>query len=187
MPKGMIVILNGVSSAGKTTLARSFQESMELPYYYFSQDMFRHLVSKRHRDTDLWGIANQSLTAMHHTIMCYSDLGLNLIVDHVLLDKLETKGWLEECVTLLHAYPVLFVEVWCPIEELERREKERGDRQIGQARRQIAHSYDSALYDLTVNTYEESTETSIAKIKTAIEQPECHLAFTRLWNKKEKH
>jgi chloramphenicol 3-O phosphotransferase len=47
--------------------------------------------------------------------------------------------WLADYYRRFEGYPVLFVLVECPLEELERREKARGDRQIGQARWHLQH------------------------------------------------
>lgn len=69
---------------------------------------------------------------MHKSIKTFSDEGLNVIVDHVILDIPEEKGWLEECVKILWNYPVVFVRVNCPLHKLERRERARGDRDLGQ-------------------------------------------------------
>lgn len=59
-----------------------------------------------------------------------SDSGVNVIIDDVMLSRFHR---LEECVSRFKGYPVLLVRVDCAIEELRRRERERGDRQIGQA------------------------------------------------------
>ena len=82
------------------------------------------------------------------TAKTYSDLGMNTIIDTVTDDNL----FLDKAVELLHEYPVLFVHVTCPLEELRRREKERSDRLIGLAEEQL-----SLLCPLD-NTYEECAD-----------------------------
>lgn len=59
---------------------------------------------------------------------------------------------LDDCLKVLHDYPILFVGVHCPIEELERRERNRGDRIIGQARKQLSYVHRNEVYDIEVNT-----------------------------------
>jgi len=38
MSKGKVICLNGVSSSGKSTLAKSLQEKLNEPYYLMSED-----------------------------------------------------------------------------------------------------------------------------------------------------
>lgn len=181
MSQSVVIILNGVSSAGKTTLALALQDKLELPYYYLSQDMFSHLLSRRHRNQDFWGRTTQSISAMHHTMACFASLGFNVLADHVLLDTPHTKAWLDECIQLLHPYRVLFVEVWCPLEELERREVVRGNRQVGQARKQVAQSYPGSYYDISINTAENSLEVCVEQVIAFLNKPDNVSAFDKLY------
>lgn len=41
--KGIIIFLNGVSSAGKTTLSLALQQKLIQPYFIISQDIFRQM------------------------------------------------------------------------------------------------------------------------------------------------
>lgn len=183
MSECIVILLNGVSSAGKTTLAHVLQEKLEQPYYYLSQDMFSQLLSRRHRNQDFWGRTKQSVSALHHTIACFASLGLNVLVDHVLLDTPQTKGWLAECVAVLQPYRVVFVEVWCPLEELERREEARGDRQVGQARKQLGQSYPGFYYDLTVNTAANGLEVCAEQVISLLDRQGDVCAFDKLYEK----
>ena len=47
MDIGNIVVLNGTSSAGKTSIARALQEIMETPYLHTGIDHFLPRVPKR--------------------------------------------------------------------------------------------------------------------------------------------
>lgn len=82
-----------------------------------------------------------------------SDSDINIIIDIVLLHQY---NMLEECINMIKDYQVLFVHVEYPIEEIRRREKERGDREIGQAEVQILDLEPKDLYDVTINTFNES-------------------------------
>jgi chloramphenicol 3-O phosphotransferase len=177
--KGLIIFLNGTSSSGKTSLARLLQAKLACPAYHLSQDMFSQMASKTHRAADFWVVTNTTISAMHHTIALFSDLGLDVIVDHILLDT-HDQIWLRDCVRLLHAYPVLFVRVECPLEELERREQQRSDRRLGQARAQIDKIHGHGVYDLTVDTYTQTLETCADQIVDALSQPARWRAFRTL-------
>jgi len=174
MEKGEIIFLNGVSSCGKTTLAKSLQEKLTEPYCWLSIDNFLDTIHEKFRNSEYRTSARQTLRAMHHTIKLFSDMGLNVIVDHVL----EKQEWLDECVGILHEYPVLFVHVTCPLEELRRREKERGDRHIGLAEGQLSKLSPKDTYDITVDT---TNEGCAAEIIEALNHPEKCTAFKILW------
>jgi chloramphenicol 3-O phosphotransferase len=84
----------------------------------------------------------------------FADKGINLIVDHVIHDPFTRMDFAQS----LSGYPVLRVCVHCPVEELERRERERGNREIGQALKQLEFVHKDEVYDVEVNTYADSVE-----------------------------
>jgi len=174
MERGKIIFLNGVSSSGKSTLAKSLQEKLTEPYCWLSIDNFLNTIHEKFRNSEYRTSLRQTMRAMHHTIKLFSDMGLNVIVDHVL----EKQEWLNECAEILHEYPVLFVHVTCPLEELRRREKERGDRQIGLAERQLSLLNLIDTYDIAVDT---STKECTDKIIKLLDYPEKFTAFKTLW------
>ncbi len=183
MAHGTIIFLNGPTSSGKTTLAHALQASLDQPYYHLAQDTFTHLISKQHRASTYQALTNQSISAMHHTIALYSALGLPTIVDHVILDTPDERLWLRECVQLLHTHPVLFVGVECSLEELERRERTRGDRWLGQARAQRKHLYSQEVYDLTINTSTHTIAQCTELVQTALVHLEDCAAFRALFQR----
>jgi chloramphenicol 3-O-phosphotransferase len=181
MTQGTIIFLNGPSSAGKTTLTRTLQHKLDRPFYHLAYDTFNQMLPKTRRDFDYWANVRTLVSALHHTIGLFSDLGLGVIVDHVLLDTLEQRPSLAQCVQLLHTYRVLFVGVFCPIDELERRERARGDRRVGQARSQASHQYPQAIYDVTVDTFAQTPEACADSVLTALAQPSQWQAFHTLY------
>ena len=70
----------------------------------------------------------------HNCLPALASAGNNLIVEHIV----ETAEWMERLLRLLEPFDVYFVGIHCPLEELERREKARGDRRIGEARTDYA-------------------------------------------------
>lgn len=180
MTKGKIIYLNGVSSSGKTTLAKALQARLTEPYFFFSVDVFMNMTPEKYMDTDddIWVHA---VSGMYRTIKLFSDMGLNAIVD----DVFDYQGFLDECVDVLHDYPVLFVHVTCPLEELQRREKERGDREIGLAEEQLPELCPlDNTYDITVDTHNNSKEECADKIIDVLDCFESHKAFKTLWGQR---
>lgn len=191
MKKGKIIYLNGTSSSGKSTLAKTLQRKLTEPYFCIAMDTFTDIISPwftgDYNGETAEILEKQSLSAMHHTIKLYSDLGYNVIVDDVICKWVSSQGieyrLLEECVELMHDYPILFVKVYCPLEEIKRREIERGDRDIGSAEGNYNILYPKDDYDIVVNTYKNTSEECADMIINLLEQPDCYKAFKKLKNK----
>lgn len=180
MEKGNIIFLNGVSSSGKTTLAKALQDGLPEPYYRMSVDSFvGEIVPDRFVTDDEEGLRRMLalLSIYHRTIRMFSDRGLHTVVDHILLEHLHI---LEDCVELFRDYPVLFVHVVCPPEELRRREAARGDRAVGQGEGQLGGLVPKDTYDITVDTFAQSTQECVDSIRALVRFPERWTAFAAL-------
>lgn len=77
-----IIFLNGVSSSGKTTLAKALQAALPTPYFLLNSDTFYNMMPEKHRSISTFV---KAMTGMSHAIKAYSDAGIDVIVDHVLL------------------------------------------------------------------------------------------------------
>ena len=186
MEKGKIIILNGVSSAGKSTLARTLQDRLSEPFYILANDTFCYMSPVKFIEINAHETYSRALIGMYHTIKTFSDIGINVIVDDVFLQENNPPNRLEECLKLIHEFPVLFVQVTCPLEELRRREKERGDRGIGQGESQLAILDPQDTYDITVDTFNETLEDCADKIIDILNYPERFSAFKTLWARHSK-
>ena len=151
---GTIIILNGASSSGKTTLLRALQETLPEPYLDAGVDRFIWMLPKRYLDRPLWdevlglathaGLAGHTLfSGMHQAIAALSRSGNNVLVEPV---------WLRQLAELLADLPAYLVGVVCPLAVLEQRERWRKDRTLGQARAQYPVVHAHCLYDLEVDT-----------------------------------
>lgn len=177
MNKGKIIFLNGVSSSGKTTLAKLLQKNLDKPYYWIANDTFCDMIPSKFWDEDYQKASFHAFHLMNNTIKMFSDKGENVIVDHVILNE-GNYDLLKDCVEVLHNNPVFFIHVICPIEELRSREKKRGDRDIGQAESQLPLLNPQEAYDLTVDT----TEECASKIIPLISDNENYKAFKILYS-----
>jgi chloramphenicol 3-O phosphotransferase len=156
---GTIIVINGASSSGKSSILRALQNTLDPPYIDMGLDRFLFMLPKRYLNRPLWddvlGKADQAgatghrlVTAMHRAIAAASVSGLNVLADHVLVEK----EWAMDCARVFADLPAYLIGVQCPLEFLEERERQRHDRTLGQARLQfpIIHKY--AIYDLEVDT-----------------------------------
>lgn len=182
MLKGKIIYLEGVSSSGKTTLAKKLQTLLPEPFFCLSGDLFWDIAPpSKTFDNNL--IFSKVDSAVIHTIQLFSDLGIDVIVDIV---PVRMSNSMEKFVEILHEYPVLYVHVTCPLEELRRREKERGNRQIGLGERQLAWIAPQGTYDIILDTYNLSSEECANKIMEIFNHPERLKAFTNLYSQHSK-
>lgn len=143
VPPGTVVVLNGTSSAGKTSIAHELQTLLDEPYFSLGIDYFFGMLQLRH-----WAEADANVVSgMHHCTATLASLGNNVILDSVAFGER-----LAECVTVLHNLPVLLVGVRCPLHVSQQRESARGDRTPGQAANQIHLVHTHGVYDLEIDT-----------------------------------
>ncbi len=149
---GKIILLHGASSSGKSTLARALQQRLAEPFYHVSIDHLRDaglLPTERIRSGEFaWPALRPAFfEGFHRSLAALAGAGNNLVVEHIV----ETEAWLARLLELLSAFDVYFVAVQCPLEELEARERARGDRRIGEARRDFETIHEFATYDFEVD------------------------------------
>jgi len=179
MKNGIIIILNGTSSSGKTSIVRALQDMLDEPYVEAGIDKFIWMLPHRYLDRPLWddvlGLADkagelghQLVMGMHRTAEVLSHAGMNVIVDHVLVEDI----WWQDCIERFKELPLYLIGIRCPLEVLEDREKARKNRTLGQARLQFDIVHGKGIYDLEVDTSIFSAEECAKTIKERITSTE---------------
>ncbi len=156
MGTGKIIFLNGTSSSGKSALAKGLQNQLPEPFLHVQLDHFIDMLPF----PDDWDLFQRMVRGMNRSIAAMSDAELNLIVDHVVIEK----SWLDQCLDLLADRYVLFVGLTCPLEELERRERKRESRRQGFARGQIDKIHRGKVYDIELDTHALSVEACVDQV-----------------------
>jgi chloramphenicol 3-O phosphotransferase len=168
--RGRVIVLNGTSSSGKSTLTRALQARLDGAWLGIGIDTVVFSLPKAYLDPPLWGkvfryvpvepggtapfrietgeLGHRLIEGLHRTVASLADAGLSVIVDHVLLEE----AWLPDLAGRLRDHDVLFVGVRCPLEAVVERERERRDRTIGQAAAQHDVVHRAGGYDLEVDT-----------------------------------
>jgi chloramphenicol 3-O phosphotransferase len=161
-----IVLLNGVGSAGKGSIAKALQTITTECFLHVEMDAFLQMLPETsfghpdgltfetvHEDGNPLVIirtgpgAERTFRGMRHAIAAMAGQGNNLIVDDVMLGNARA-----EYAELLSAFEVFRVGVFAPLNVLEARELHRGDRLIGLARWQYDRVHKGMKYDLEVDT-----------------------------------
>lgn len=163
---GKIIIINGPSSSGKTTLAFAVQKQFDIPFLRFSFDLFldnKSLPREQMRSgTFSWETMKPAvISGIQQCVPALAMAGNNVIFDHII----ETKSLLDHLIRSVSTLDVFFVGLHCSLPELERRELQRGNRRVGEARADLETVHDITSYDLELN----SEDTVEANAKTLIE------------------
>lgn len=181
MTKGWIILLNGTSSSGKTTLSKALQEALPEPYMHLSLDGLFYMYPKRFLSANTpteAEILNRLIPAvvsgLHRTVVGLAEAGNNVIVDHVLQED----GWLQECLKCWKGISVYFVGVKCDLAIVTEREAKRGDREKGLARSQYDQVHRHGLYDYVIDTTNQNAEECAGQIINAMANAESYVFET---------
>ena len=153
---GAMIVLNGASSSGKSTLGRHLQDVLDQPFLHLSSDQLVDggALPRRRDATGPFAWSNHLrpifFDGFHRCIPALASAGNNLVVDHII----EYRSWRLQLADLLADFDVFLVGVHCDDNELTRRERHRGNRRIGEGRAHLQENQIHQLgpYDLDVET-----------------------------------
>jgi chloramphenicol 3-O phosphotransferase len=170
-----VIMLNGTSCAGKSTLAATLQDMLTDAgecWLVMSQDDFFSKIPRaflRYGTMHVGSFADQGvslaivdgtltrragevgqrlLDAYRAAIAATARDGVNVIVDEVLVDESDWRSWLRH----LDGLDVHWVAVRAPLEVVERRERDRADRVDGTAPAEYDQVHRFASYRTEVDT-----------------------------------
>ncbi|WP_244940886.1 chloramphenicol phosphotransferase CPT family protein [Legionella sainthelensi] len=189
-----IIILNGTSSAGKTTLAKAMQDDFIIPYLHCSFDTLIMLAPKRY-----WEDAASPEQSPHNA---YLEQGVRMIEvqkngqpkkieavfgpvfqsiidamplvvaelvatgNKVIFDQVyHNQKMFDDCKRAFAPYHVLRIGVHCPLNIVEERERMRGDRVLGRARGLYDLVHQYGQDDLSIDTGAVTIEQAVIQVK----------------------
>lgn len=152
MEKGRIIFLNGVTSSGKTSIVEALQERDNPFFYVVANDLFQEMVGERFLRENYWKYLSEVILMMYHTAKLYSDMGKNVLIDGILVEREELKPHYKQLREILRDNPLDIVEVYCPLEICRQRNIARGDRYEDQSREQQELMSGEIVYSLRVDT-----------------------------------
>ncbi len=160
-----ILLLNGVGSVGKSSIAKALQAIAAEPFLHIQMDAFLEMLPAAFQDhPDAFAfeavhvegkpeviirsgpVGERLMRGMRRAIAALAREGNNLIVDDVM--SAEDRADYDQ---LLADFQVYAIGIFAPLEVLEARERERGDRLIGLARRQFGRVHEGMRYDLQID------------------------------------
>jgi chloramphenicol 3-O phosphotransferase len=169
-----VIVLNGTSSAGKSTLASVLQARLadvgecwivmglddflgKVPWAWvtYGDHVGEHadhgiafVTVNGEVECRVGPIGERVLAGYRGAVAAVARAGINVIVDEVLLSEDDWKAWQDQ----LDGLEVLWVAVIPDLDVVEQRERDRSDRLIGLARSQHRVVHRHAVYDVRVDT-----------------------------------
>ena len=152
MNKGRIIFLNGVTSSGKTSIVDALQEREDFFFYVVANDQFEQMVGDGYLRRDYWKYLSEVIIMMYHTAKLYSDMGKNVLIDGILVEREEIKPHYHQLLEILRDNPLDVVEVYCPPDICRQRNLRRQDRRETQSDEQAERMAKDIRYSLRVDT-----------------------------------
>ncbi|MGW0826862.1 chloramphenicol phosphotransferase CPT family protein [Streptomyces sp. NPDC002845] len=180
-PGGLVIFLNGTSSSGKSSIAAELLRTLDEPYFHMPVDAFHAMRTRQEIAPErLPAVLHHTWRGYHRAVAGMAAAGNNVVVDHVLSEE-----WrLQDCLDLFVPEKVVFVGVHCPTGELERRERERGNRPPGLAARQSEQVHAHGIYDVECDTSRADPGQCARLIKEFLPLRPTPTAFRRLLDKR---
>ncbi|MBV8462851.1 MAG: AAA family ATPase [Acidimicrobiales bacterium] len=158
-----VIVLNGGSSSGKSTLAPHIQRGLPGIWLVLGVDDLIRALSYGPTDTSAGGSLGfrhdgsitvsdkfrQAEAAWWNGMAAIAAAGVGVILDEVLLEGGKSQRRLSAVIKDLDA---VWVGVRCEPDVVEARERRRGDRVHGQARNQALRVHEGVRYDVVVDT-----------------------------------
>ena len=152
MDKGRIIFLNGVTSSGKTSIVEALQERDDIFFYVVANDLFQEMVGEKFLRENYWKYLSEVIIMMYHTAKLYSDMGKNVLIDGVLVEREEIKPHYRQLLEILKDNPLDVVEVYCPLDICRQRNIIRGDRYETQSDEQYELMAENIKYSFKVDS-----------------------------------
>ncbi|CAN5384456.1 hypothetical protein BH11ARM2_BH11ARM2_03730 [soil metagenome] len=175
---GRVLFLQGPSSVGKSTLAKALQLGLDEYWWVLEADDITGMqpVSAR---TGWWNPTGEErphpswepevrlsrwLAGYFQCIATIARTGSNVIAVGGWLEA----SWLIDLTHALQGIHALCLGVHAPLDELQRREMARGDRELGYALSHYHRVHSHGPYDLDVDTLAQSTDEIVASIRAVL-------------------
>jgi len=191
---GLIIILNGPSGSGKSSIQKEFQKRMmptlwikigvdsffdapmpditpENMQYWQSKNPIRWVEETKDKDgnkiiTLFVGPQGEKVAyGMNSAIADYAKNGCNVIVDYIAYDQKWFEDLRQKCLNIKTYY----VAVDIPLDILEKREEARGTSPKGHARSHYYSVYGNYGYDLRIDSSQHSAQEIAQQLKNFIE------------------
>lgn len=150
-----IILLNGTSSAGKSTLVKALRPLLPQSFCYYASDQLADAHFRPINEPARWEGRAAFFAGFHRSIAAFAEAGLDLLVEHIV----EQASWADELRALLRPFDTFWVGIRVPLDISEERERLRGNRAPGEAR-EHHRTHDHCMYDLEIENVGASATTA---------------------------
>lgn len=165
---GKIILLNGASGSGKTSLANALLGILAEPYQIVQLDSFLEIrIDKTGRLTE--NMVFQASKLLNECVKTLVENGTNVIIDHRIINEKVFRSF----VSMFRDITVYMVYMFCPIEELRRREEARTDRILGAIEEAVYKIYPEDIFDIYVDTYTNNVDECAEMVRTFLDKGQC--------------
>ena len=172
-----VLVLNGASSAGNTSLGRALQRRLGAGWFMLGVDDLLAAVLPAGDDPELFEVSSDGVVrtteafrrveqAWYAGVAAIAQRAPGLILDEVLLDGAASQARLSQH---LDGLELLWIGVVCDLAVGERRERLRGDRVLGMHAEQRQRVHDGVRYDHVVDTSTRTPEEAARQLHEALQ------------------
>jgi chloramphenicol 3-O phosphotransferase len=169
-PFGTVIILNGPSAVGKSSIIKAFQNKQDTPWLSMGIDnlfvgvvSMKFLIDPKYKVMQGFPTEDASgklftlhigsegqkiIRGMHRAIAAYARTGNNVIVDYITYDP----TWIADLQSSLRGINTVYVGVTASLETIQQREKARGTSPEGHGRSLYESVHKEWKYDLKIDT-----------------------------------
>lgn len=208
MRSGRIILLNGASSSGKSSVGRELQRILPTAHLFLGIDSFTPMLRPEghigmpwtQRTNENAGDGEAPVRWVfpadegQPVVIEFGELGHRLVRGmHRAVAALAAAGndlifehvllygeWLDDALAALGDFEVFLVGIRCPVDLMEERERARGTRVVGQGRGHYQTVHAGLCYDVEVDTAAMNPTDAAAAIARRLAAPDAPVAFARL-------
>jgi chloramphenicol 3-O phosphotransferase len=90
-PRGQIILLNGTSSSGKTSIAEQLLQILETPYFHLGVDAINSMRTRERAleldATEMQNVLARTRSGFHRAVVGMAQAGNNIVADLVLSER----------------------------------------------------------------------------------------------------
>lgn len=117
-----------------------------------ANDLFEEMIGEKYLRENYWKYLSEVIIMMYHTAKLYSDMGKNVLIDGILVERDEIKPHYKQMLEIFNDNPLDIIEVYCPLDICKQRNIERENRYAEQSAEQHEIMSKGIKYRMRVDT-----------------------------------
>lgn len=150
IPNNVVIILNGTSSSGKSSIAKQIQTQLAQPLIHAQVDHFLDIFNFEAFKTGAESLeaVKTGFSLFENSLQQICRTEYPILIDTVF----ERPEYFDGTVKAVQDRKTYLIGIHCPVSELNIREKNRGNRRIGLASEQFSLVHENKDYDFEIDS-----------------------------------